>query len=218
MLLRIIKFFLVFWALYPFAVLFLVHLNYQWISLSEGGRSYSDVHKLPHMQVGLVLGTSSKLSDGNTNPFFESRIDAAAKLYEQGKIDNILVSGSNDGQYYDEPMTMTRALLERGVPQNVIMQDRAGYRTLDSIIRAKEIFGLRELIIISQPFHNKRALYIARHHGIKAYAYEAQSIRGIPQLQMLLREHAARLLVMADIHILDRRPSTLQAGPLIKNE
>src|SRR3954471_14168799 len=126
---------------------------------------------LPGVKVGLVLGCSQRMQDGRTNLFFQSRIDAAAALFRAGKVQYLLLSGDNSRQGYDEPSDMRRALEAAGVPRSRIVLDYAGFRTLDSVVRAREVFGVLRLIIVSQHFHNVRAVYLARAHGMEAYGF-----------------------------------------------
>ena len=121
-----------------------------------------DIEKLPNQKVGLLLGTSKTLPNGYKNYYFYYRIDAAEKLYKSGKIEYIIVSGDNSRKDYNEPEDMKNELINRGVPADKIYEDFAGFRTLDSVVRAKEIFGQNSYIIISQKFHNERAVYLAQ--------------------------------------------------------
>jgi SanA protein len=109
--------------------------------------------------VGLVLGTSQYLKNGYLNWYFKYRIEATVELYKKGKIDFILVSGDNSHKNYDEPTAFKNELIKRGIPADQIYLDYAGFRTLDSVVRAKEIFGQTSITIISQKFHNERAIY-----------------------------------------------------------
>lgn len=132
------------------------------------GSVYRDVDKLPSYEVGLLLGTSPSVN-GMNNIFFSTRIEAAKTLYERGKIQHILVSGDNATKSYNEPEAMKKALIKAGIPESAITLDYAGFRTLDSVVRAREIFGQADgFIIISQPFHVERALFLARANGIEA--------------------------------------------------
>ena len=128
----------------------------------------SSINKLPNEKVGLVLGTSKSLKNGNKNPYFFYRIEAAEELFKSGKIDYIIVSGDNSSQYYNEPEDMQTELVARGIPKTKIFLDFAGLRTLDSVVRAKEIFGQTSYLIISQRFHNERAVFLAQKKGIEA--------------------------------------------------
>lgn len=193
-----------FYSAFTFVALIL--LNYQWIDWSKTDSSFDELELLPHNTAGLVLGTSPHISGGRPNEFFHARMDAAAQLYQAGKVDKLLVSGSNDGQYYDEGRLMTQALVDRGVPREIIFSDNAGYRTLDSMLRARDVFGLSHFTIISQPFHNHRALYIAHHHGIEAIAYNAHNPSGWENIRAKFREHGARVLMMLDLYLLKTQP------------
>jgi len=195
-----------------------LHLNYLWVSLSHTSYALNEVEALPNKSVAVVLGTSPRMADGRINLFFEYRMDAAAELYHAGKVQKILVSGSNDGGYYDESESMHSALVKRGVPRDIILQDRAGYRTLDSILRARDVFGLNTFIIVSQPFHNQRALYIARHYNINALAYNAQAVTGWDNIHAQVREHFARVLMMLDLYITETQPRTLESGEFVNGK
>ncbi len=121
-----------------------------------------------------MLGTVKLLASGRVNLFYLYRINAAVKLYKSGKINFILVSGDNGNKGYDEPTDFKKDLIKRGIPADKIFLDYAGFRTLDSVIRAKEIFGIKLVTIISQKFHNERAIYLAEQNGINAIAYNAK--------------------------------------------
>ncbi len=191
------------------SVLGLVLASDWWIELSVHSWVYSNVQDVPHNRVGLVLGTSKKLRNGHTNYYFKYRMDAAEALYRAGKIDYILVSGDNGTLSYNEPRDMKKALVARGIPDEAIYLDYAGFRTLDSVIRGLKIFGQKSITIISQEFHNKRAIYIARKHGIKAIGYNARDVNVQDGLKIQLREKLARVLVFIDLYILDTRPKFL---------
>ena len=124
-------------------------------------RVYDHVDELPHYHTALLLGTSPRGRFGGPNGFFVARIDAAAELYHAGKVDRILVSGDNRHKDYNEPEAMRRALVEKGVPEEIIFLDYAGFRTYDSVVRAKEVFCQTGFIVVSQKFHTERAVFIA---------------------------------------------------------
>lgn len=127
-------------------------------SQSEAYISY-DIHQLPPQKVGLLLGTSKTLKNGYKNYYFYNRIDAAEALYKSKKIQYLIVSGDNSRKNYNEPEDMKLELIARGIPTDRIFEDFAGFRTLDSVVRAKEIFGQKQFIVISQKFHNERAIF-----------------------------------------------------------
>ena len=125
------------------------------------GRHYDDVNKIPHRNVGLLLGTSKYTIFGRDNEYYKRRIEATYELYSKGKIDTILISGDNSKKDYNEPETMMADLVALGVPKDRFVLDYAGFRTLDSVVRAKNVFGKDRVTIISQEFHNVRAWYLA---------------------------------------------------------
>lgn len=159
----------------------------------------SNIEKLPQQKVGLVLGTSKTLADGRQNLYFNYRIDAAAKLYNAKKVEYLIVSGDNSQKNYNEPEDMKLALIKKGVPENHIFEDFAGFRTLDSVVRAKEIFGQKSYIIVSQRFHNERAIYLAEQNGIKAYGYNAEDVSRNTGFKTNVREKFARVKVFYDL-------------------
>ncbi|MBR1726941.1 MAG: YdcF family protein [Muribaculaceae bacterium] len=164
------------------------------------GRTYDNVSDIPHNRVGLLLGTSPTTPRGTHNYYFTHRINAAAELFHAGKVDYLLISGDNSSKHYDEPTMMRDSLLLHGVPADRIVLDYAGFRTLDSVIRAKEVFGQSSFTIISQKFHNERALVQARHYGIDAIAYNADDvILGYPWLKVQCRERLARVKLYLDL-------------------
>lgn len=170
-------------------------------SIDRASKPYvtDDMATLNPVKVGLVLGTSRNVKSGNKNTFFFNRIDAAVKLFENGKIKYIIVSGDNGEKSYNEPQDMREELVKRGVPDNVIFLDYAGFRTLDSVIRAREIFGQNTFIVVSQKFHNERAVYLARKNGIEAYGYNAQEVDNSKGWKTKVREFFARDKVFIDL-------------------
>ena len=164
------------------------------------GRLYSNVEQIPHREVGLLLGTNPKGRTGRTNQFFVRRIDAAEALYKAGKVDRFIISGARHDEYYDEPEAMRQELLSRGIPDSVIVLDGEGFRTINSVVRAKETFGVDTLTIISQQFHNERTLFLAKHLGVDAIAYNAANTMSRRwKYQMICREFFAR--VKADFEV-----------------
>ena len=137
--------------------------------LSDGAITDS-IAALTPAEAGLVLGTSRLERGGFANPYFLNRIEAAAALYKSGKVKYLIVSGNQSGGGranggYDEPTDMRDALVAAGVPAKAIYRDYAGFRTLDSVLRAHEVFGQERVIIVSQHFHLARALFLAKSHG-----------------------------------------------------
>jgi SanA protein len=179
------------------------------------GRSYDTVDATPLRECGLVLGTLPKV-DGRDNVFFTSRIKAAADLYHGGRVQYLIVSGDNSHLGYDEPTEMKAALVAKGVPANRIYCDYAGLRTLDSVVRADRIFGQQQFVIISQAFHNSRALYIARRKGlVDCVAYNAPGVETTATIPMHLRELGARILAILQVEFLKTEPKFLGERVLI---
>ena len=169
---------------------------------------FDSIANIPNNKVGLVMGTSKRLSNGSPNLYFKYRIDAAALLYKSGKIELIIVSGDNRTMYYNEPIEMKKELLANGVPDSVIYLDYAGLRTLDSVIRCWKIFGQRKFTVISQKFQNERAVYLARKSGIEAIGFNAEDVSSYDGFRTNLREHFARVKVFMDL-LFDTQPRFL---------
>ena len=178
-------------------------------------RVYTDIREIPYNKVGLLLGTSPKLKSGDPNLYFDYRIQAATDLYKANKIDVILISGDNHTADYNEPEEMRKALVNSGVPEEAIYMDYAGLRTLDSIIRAKEIFGQTQLTIISQQFHNERAIYLAGFNDIDAIGYNAKDVSTYSGLKTQVRELFARVKMFIDLGI-NKQPHFLGESIIIK--
>jgi SanA protein len=195
------------WVLYLFcAALALVIGCNVWVVSSTYHRVYNETEKLPKGKIALVLGTSHRLADGSPNPFFENRIRTAVVLYQTGKIGHLIVSGDNRTKYYNEPREMRDALMLQGVPQSAITLDYAGLRTLDSIVRSKEIFGQEEITIVTQPFHSYRALFISDYYGLKAIALVAEDPDRQSTMAVYWREYFARTKAVLDLYILKTPP------------
>ncbi|MFZ9032198.1 MAG: SanA/YdcF family protein [Robiginitalea sp.] len=169
------------------------------IEFSTANRIYREVEDIPHNKVGLVLGTARHQVGGGINPYYQSRIDATIALYKAGKISYVLVSGDNGSVYYNEPNTIKKDLIEAGIPENRIYLDYAGFRTLDSMIRARIVFGLDSVTVISQEFHTERALFIASKKDLYAIGYSARDVEGSRGLKVHLREYFARVKVFLDL-------------------
>lgn len=170
---------------------------------------FQQIEGLPVNEVGVVLGTAKYAPGGKINLYYQYRIDATVRLFESGKIKYILVSGDNAQKEYNEPITFKKDLIARGIPRSHIYLDYAGFRTLDSIIRASKIFGQQKFTIISQRFHNERAVYIGRQAGLETIAYDAQDVGVQYGLKTNLREKLARVKTLLDVHILNKAPKFL---------
>ena len=177
-------------------------------SWSSRGLLFTSVKDLPVTEVGLVFGTTDRVK-GRENLYFRYRIDAAVRVWKSGRIRTLIVSGDNRSLYYNEPEKMKQALVERGIPGNRIVCDFAGLRTLDSVVRAKEIFGVDSILVISQRFQNERAIYLAKANGIKAYGFNARDVESQAGLKTRIREVGARVKMWLDVNILKTRPRYL---------
>ena len=180
-------------------------LTSSWIDYKANGKTFNNVDSIPKNKVGLVLGTIKELSNGHINLYYLYRINATVELYNAGKIDFVLISGDNSRKDYDEPSDFKNDLIQKGIPEEQIFLDYAGFRTLDSVIRAKEIFGQDSITIISQKFHNERAVYLAQCHGIEAVAYNAKDVTSRYGLKTRLREYLARVNASLDV-VLNTEP------------
>jgi SanA protein len=195
------------WLVMWLVVLFIgvvAYANFTAIWASRG-RLFTDVAKLPETKVGLVFGTTDRVN-GRENLYFRYRIDAAVRVWNSGKIKTLIVSGDNRSQYYNEPEKMKQALMEQGIPESRIVCDYAGLRTLDSVVRAKEIFGTSSILVISQRFQNERAIYLATAHGIEAYGFNARDVETMAGLKTKIREVGARVQMWLDVNFLNTRP------------
>ena len=189
-------------------ILFVVTANV-WIVASTADQVFADHKKIANNDVALVLGTSHLLTDGSPNPFFNDRMEMAALLYKEGKVRHFIVSGDNRTRYYNEPAEMKKALQKLGVPASSITLDYAGLRTLDSIVRCKEIFGQDHITIVTQDFHSYRALFISDYYGIEAIAYVPQNVPSAKPKMIQWREYLARAKAVLDLYILKTNPRHL---------
>ena len=192
------------------------------VSNNSNGRLYFDVDSIQPTEVGLLLGTTPQTRvGGRMNMFFKYRIDAAEELYNAGKIKYILISGDeNSLDGINEPECMKDSLVARGIPDNVIFLDGKGFRTLDSVVRANKVFGVRIFTIISQCFHNERALYLAEHLGLdieELQAYNAKEPTSAMSMMTYVREYLARVKMFLDIWT-DKQPKSLEDGEPIGNQ
>ena len=191
-------------VLVALAIILIINL---WVYLSTVSDIYNDIEEVEPAQVALVLGTSHRLINGNPNPYFHERMQTAAELYHTGKVKHILVSGDNATRYYNEPEKMRRALVKLGVPSDDITLDYAGFRTLDSIVRCKKIFGQDHVIIITQPFHSYRALFISNYYEMNSVVMTTNEVE--KSLRVQFREYLARMLAVWDLYIINREPKFL---------
>ncbi len=172
-----------------------------WMIFSTQSQVYSSVEQIPFAKVGLVLGTSNRNRNGTKNEFFKGRIQMAYELLNAGKIEHIIVSGDNRTRYYNEPQMMRDALIALGVPNDKIMLDTAGYRTIESIRNAQQLFGLTDVIIITQKFHGYRALFISNYYHLNARVMPARRLPLSESGNVRLREFFARIKAFIELYV-----------------
>jgi SanA protein len=189
----------------PLALLVFIVTCDQMVEQNAKGRMYTNVSDVPAVSAVLVLGTSPG-TKGKENLFYKYRMEAAAALWIAGKAKYIIVSGDNSTVYYDEATYMRNTLLALGIPDSVIKLDYAGFRTLDSVVRAYWVFGQKNIIVVSQEFHNERALYLADHFGINAIGFCAQDVPEGRGMKTYLREYLARVAAVLDVHVWKTTP------------
>ncbi|MFM2590261.1 ElyC/SanA/YdcF family protein [Vibrio sp. TBV020] len=182
----------------------------RWVSYQAKDQLFTDVSQVENFDVAVVLGTSKYLGKV-LNEYYSHRMDAAIELYNEGKVGHFLLSGDNAHRSYNEPWTMKRDLLRAEVPEEKIFLDYAGFRTLDSVVRAKEIFDTDNFLIISQKFHCERALFIAKSHNINASCFAVPGPSRHSGWKVRVREVFARAKAVLDIYITNTKPRFL--GP-----
>ncbi len=175
-----------------------------WIISATKSRVFYDIASLPVHHDGLVLATGRLMENGRLNRHFVRRVDAAAALYRAGKVQRLILSGD---KAHDEPMELKRALLDRGVPESALILDNYGLRTLDSVVRARDVFHCGDLTIISERFHDFRALFLSRYYGINAVAYAPPDLPFRWMIKSTLRESLARVKAVLDLYILKTKPT-----------
>ncbi|MCW3160968.1 SanA/YdcF family protein [Chryseobacterium oryctis] len=190
--------FKIFLLLFVAGIIFIAWANYSIKKNSDAYISYN-IADIPETKTALLLGTSKNLSNGFPNAYFYNRIKATIDLYKSGKIQYVIVSGDNSTKNYNESEDMQFALIQQGIPTDKIFMDFAGFRTLDSVVRAKDIFGQNKIIIVSQKFHNERAVFLARKNKIEAYGYNAEDVNKFAGFKTNLREYLAKAKAYLDL-------------------
>lgn len=187
--------------------------NYLVVSNTEG-RLYDDAASAPKSDVGLLLGTTPQTRIGRKpNWFFKYRIDATEALYKAGKIKTILISGDeNSLDGVNEPECMRDSLVARGIPKSAVILDGKGFRTLDAVVRATKVYGKHRYIVISQRFHNERAIYLAEHLGLDVHdlaGFNAADVISSMAIMTYIREYLARVKMFVDL-VSGKQPRTLE--------
>ncbi len=185
-----------------------VVINYGIVSLNAAGRTFDDVADVPEHEYGLILATSPITPGGARNLYFDMRIKSAVELYDAGKVARLIVSGGdytqdvNNRYGCDEPRMISDSLVSRGVPADCIILDYEGTRTLNSIAKAKQVYALDSVVLVSQKYHNERAIWQADYYGLKAVGYNAapSHIRR-NRIKNTVREFFARVKLMIDLSV-----------------
>lgn len=196
-----------------FWIFVLLNLNSVYQKSKTEDFLFENIDDVPNKKVGLVLGTSKFLGWEKENKFYKKRIDAAYKLWKKQKVSFFILSGDNSQESYNEPQMMKNDLVKLGVPKERIYLDFAGFRTYDSVIRAKDVFGEDDFIIISQKSQISRALFIADYYNIKAIGFSAGELSS---LKFFLREMLAKFKTTLDIYLLNTKPKF--SGDMIEIE
>lgn len=202
-------------------LLILIICNYV-ICYNAEGKLYANVESVPQSEVGLLLGTTPQTRIGRrANQFFKFRIDAAEALYKAGKIKSILISGDeNSLDGINEVECMQDSLVSRGVSEADIILDGKGFRTLDAVVRATNVYDKHSYIVISQKFHNERALYLAEHLGLDVeslYGFNATDATSNMAVMTYIREYFARVKVFIDIFT-GKEPASMEKTDCEKAE
>lgn len=172
------------------------------VIVSESGRTYGSASDVPHNRFGLLLGTEPRYCGGEKNYLFDNRVDAAAELYNAGKVDYIIASGVDLTDIWgsDEPAEMRDSLVERGVPADRVLLDYEGDRTISSVAKAADVYGLKSVTMISQKEHNLRAIWQARHFNIDAVGYNARETHvASRRFRNASREAVAKVKMFVDL-------------------
>lgn len=169
------------------------------VAVASRGRTFDRLADVPEREFGVVLGTSKFVGPGRPNRHYRYRIEAAAELFRAGKVRRLIVSGNGVEAGYNEPRMMKADLVERGVPADKILNDAAGLRTYDSVVRAKDVFHLRDGIVISQAAHNERAIFIGRFRGLDLIGWNARAVEFLADPRTAVRERLARVKAVADV-------------------
>lgn len=184
------------------AVIILMFMATIAVRINASGKTYDDVDLIPHNRVGILLGSGPQYKNGDVSYTFKNRMTAAAELYHHGKIDKIVATGGDfiyEGGS-DQPIAMRDSLIKLGVPEDKIILDYEGIRTFNSVLKAKEIYGLDSVTFISQADHNCRSIWLAEHFGISAIGYNAKENEVLSRkIGDDVHEYPARVKMFIDI-------------------
>jgi SanA protein len=168
------------------------------VLLGAGGAGH-DPARAPHAQVAVVLGAFVQ-PDGRPSAMLADRLDAAAALYRDHRVDRVLVSGDHSRLDYDEVNAMRRELVRRGVPDGDVFTDHAGFDTWSTMVRARKVFEVRSAIVVTQGFHMARALWLGKRAGLEVHGLAAdRSGYGLEGRKSKLREVLARVKAVEEV-------------------
>ncbi|MGM0575658.1 MAG: SanA/YdcF family protein [Myxococcota bacterium] len=176
-----------------------------WMRAAAADAIHDSAETLPARPVAIVPGASVH-ADGTPSGALEGRLRAALSLYERGKVERILVSGVAEDLHYDEVAGMAGWLDARDVAGDDLVLDRHGVRTLDTMIRAADVFGVGAAVVCTQRYHLPRSIFLARHAGIDAAGLVADPERSRARFEDEAREYLARVRAFLDVHLLGTRP------------
>lgn len=182
---------------------------YEVVALKTKDRIYNNVDSIPYREVGMLLGTGPTTVTGHRNSYFYCRLNAAEALYKSGKVKYLLISGDNSRKDYSEPDTMKDTLVARGIPAEVVFLDYAGFRTLDSVVRSKKVFGQTSMTVISQRFHDERSIILGDWQDMDLIAFEARETSScFHRTRAHVREGFARVKLFIDM-LINKEPKFL---------
>jgi SanA protein len=205
------------WAACIFAALGLVWLGCEVaVELTARGHCYTRLENIPTRDAAVVLGTSKFVAPGRPNLHYEYRLDAAAQLFKAGKVQRLIASGNGAEPNYNEPRMMRSDLVARGVPADRIVLDEGGMRTLDSVVRAADVYGAPDCIVVSQRSHTERAIFIGRMRGQDVIGWPARTVSLWIDPRTAIREHLARVLAVVDV-VIGKQPQLVSQGKALSS-
>ena len=188
---RILVFFLV-------GLIVLILGSYAFVSISSSKFIYTEINSMPKKEYALLPGTSRLMDNGDINLFFKNRCDAVVELWKSKKIDKIIISGDSANANYDEVAWMQQELIINGIPDSVITLDKFGYNTKASILYCKK-HEIKDLIFVSQRFHNQRAIVLSKMMGINTLGYNAKPVYTSYGIRVMIREWFAKVKLIMEL-------------------
>ncbi|MGB3652693.1 MAG: ElyC/SanA/YdcF family protein [Rivularia sp. (in: cyanobacteria)] len=183
-----------------------------YVKIVTSSRRYNNPNQIPSQRVAIVLGAG--IYNGQPSPMLADRISAAVELYKLGRVKKLLMSGDNSSEDYDEVTAMQRYAVKLGVPQKDITLDHAGFKTYESCYRAKEIFGVKQAVVVTQNFHLPRAVYLCSQLGVDTYGLgtpDWESYRQETVMRYTFREYLSTIKALWQVYITRPKPTFL--GP-----